>query len=346
MGIRYSVQPWFSECVHLFDWRMEAAPAPPHAMQARDPAVLYPPTLLTTQRLSDLFDPARTSYPWHRLPPPQQQQQLPSPQSQQQVPTAAWSVSTVVASGSTGGARPVYSAPPQPRSMQSLSGSTPPLSAEHTKRIFEFVRARDVQRATEQRKTGWFERVGMALGTTTASTVTFAWLREHDVTLEDLIVICNIPVTDLYQAHIVRTVEDLQQLGFAMPMLTANRMCLNVQQMSMCFHIHSAHPLVTSMNLSILFEAANRYQPFTADELLTLGVTADSLLADMSHDADPRALGLCGLSASDWLALGLDAERIRTIRLTASQCRSLGDGWRPDLVARQWELGDAWLAKR
>lgn len=294
-----------------------------------DPAALYPPTLLPTDRLAALFDPSREAYPWHRLP------------VSSSAPVSIPAASQLPRSPPPSLAASPITVPVRP--LQTMSSVPHALQNEVTKRIFDFVRARDSGRTAEARKTGVFERLGMALGTAEASSVTFEWLKSHDVTLRNLIKDCQVPVTDLYQAHIVRSVADLQQLGFDMTLLTANRLCLNVQQVNMCFGINSAHPLVTGMRIVHL---VHTHPAFTIDELLTLGVTAEMLLQDATEDMDPRILSYCGLKAQDWNALELAPEMLRKLKLKASHCRSMGAGWDAAEVARLWNLGADWLAGR
>lgn len=321
---------------------MEVASAPD------DPAHLYPPTLLPTAELAVLFSPARTAFPWHRIPaapaPASRGADMPVPPPPPPLPhDQVARVPSVV---------PVAAAPPA-RAIQSITGGAPALSIEHTNRILDFVRKRDAAiPVAEQRSTGALERFGMAASTLFRAAeprhITLDWLVQHRVTLRDLIVSMEIAVTDLYQAHIVRTVPDLLALGFEMALLTVNRRCLNVQQVAMCFGLTYATlrdyaPLRTFGLLSLLHTTPS----FTVDELLTLGVSADALLADANGTLDtsinPRLLGFTGLTPAEWVALGLAAEHVLALKLTVRDARAMGKGWEPETVASVFGLDAAWL---
>lgn len=310
-----------------------------------DPARLYPPSVLPTETLAVLFDPARTAFPWHRLPPP---------------PTSASSapVPIISAGDSPGMGSGVPSIAPVPAQasrppMQYMSGNVPALSLEHTKRIFDHVRTRDAATVEPQaRSTGVWERFGMAtsslLGSAEPRTVTLSWLTQHRVTLRNLIKDCNIAVTDLYQAHIARSIDDLVALGFDMPLLTVNRTCLNVQQVAMCFRLNYAaalaHPKLRTFGLLELVRADPK---FTVDELLTLGVTADALLNDendvLDTSTEPKMLSFAGLTPAEWVMLGLTKEQLLALKVTPRVARSMGKAWEPNLVAAAWHLDAAWL---
>jgi hypothetical protein len=58
-----------------------------------------------------------------------------------------------------------------------------------------------------------------------AQSITKHWLRDHGLTLRDLVADAKIPITDLKKAGIVQTFEDMLDLGFKTEDLTANTRC-------------------------------------------------------------------------------------------------------------------------
>jgi hypothetical protein len=304
------------------------------------PNALYPPTLLATAKLAELFDPTRVSFPWHRLPvPPTATVASSAPLLEPDAP---------IHNGVNAANRPMPYEMVQGtggmQSMQSMSHTTQPLSPELTKKIFDFVRTRDAARVADKRSTRMFERFSMAIGAADPRTVTTAWLKQHEVTLQNLIVDCQVSVIDLYKARIIASDRELIDFGFTLAMLTLNPRCLNVQQVNICFHINSTHPLIVNLRVSDLLKIN---PPLGVDDLLTLGATAESLLTGYrAETTDARILAYCGLTATDWQLLGITREQLLALKLTPSHCRDMGAGWEAAEVAKTFAFDAAWLASR
>lgn len=180
--------------------------------------------------------------------------------------------------------------------------------------------------------------------------ITLKWLLDRGVRLRELVSVANIPVTDLYRAGIARTLNDLVALGFRPHDLTVNRACFNVNQLVSVFradyHVLHDCDACGGFNFVTIMHTIPR---FTSDELQTLGVTAADLLLEpdgtFSPETDCRILIMAGFSMEEWRDVGLTAEILERMHVTAQVARTKLV-WDPTRVASVFGMPEGWLSKR
>jgi hypothetical protein len=293
------------------------------------PDAQHPIALLPTAQLQLIFDPMR-SRSWH----------------------AVASTPMGVPDGYAGPEpepAPARVRAPPPRAMSSLTAS----AVTRTFKPLTQEQVNAIQRVIQEKQTGpaagGFGTFvsGMVKSAVAPMDVSFAWVKKHGLTVRDLVVSARVPMTDLFVANIVRSFDDLLELGFKTVDLTANPQCFTSAHLRQFFNVTYAHLRDCSacggLTLSTLLVAS---PPFTADDLATLGVTARDLLAGADGQIAPSVeypvLQTVPFTMDDWLALGLDAQTLIDLKLTAMGAkRHLR--WDPAVVQRSFGLPVEWL---
>ena len=176
--------------------------------------------------------------------------------------------------------------------------------------------------------TSIFDRISDSLGLKTTSNVAkidLDTLVNNEMTLEILIEDCEIPISNLRQANIVSTFQDLMALGFTPMDLTRDRKLFNVGTLKTLFD--ADYKTMRKYNVPIDIEHIMKGK-FFASELQTLGFTFEHMIQEKGIGRSQ--LHALNFSLSDLINLGLEYHHLRILDITKKRAlspRPDGFGW-------------------
>lgn len=182
--------------------------------------------------------------------------------------------------------------------------------------------------------TSFFDRISDSLGLKTTSNVAkidLDTLVNNEMTLEILIEDCEIPISNLRQANIVTTFQDLLALGFTPMDLTRNRQLFNVGALKTLFD--ADYKTMRKYQVPIDVEHIMKGK-FVASELQTIGFTFEDMIEEKGIGRSQ--LHALNFSLSDLMNLGIEKKHLRKLRITKEQAispRPDGFGWDEETYA-------------
>jgi hypothetical protein len=176
--------------------------------------------------------------------------------------------------------------------------------------------------------TSLFDRISDSLGLKTTSNVAkidLDTLVNNEMTLEILIEDCEIPISNLRQANIVSTFQDLLALGFTPMDLTRDRKLFNVGTLKTLFD--ADYKTMRKYNVPIDIEHIMKGK-FVASELQTIGFTFEYMIQEKGIGRSQ--LHALNFSLSDLINLGLENQHLRILDISKRRAlspRPDGFGW-------------------
>ena len=171
--------------------------------------------------------------------------------------------------------------------------------------------------SNNNREPGLFERAGLIASLypskTNLAQINKRFLMQHQMTINELLTVCEVPITDLWKAGITRCYRDLQDLKFQMRDLTVNKECFKADHMVQLFQMNARTLAIDLEDLLVC--------KFTPAELVTLQFS----LPDMIEQGQIRAQHLkpIGYSLEDLILLGFSREHLKMLNIGPQLARDL-----------------------
>lgn len=140
------------------------------------------------------------------------------------------------------------------------------------------------------------------------------FLMKHNMSINILILDCNVPITNLRAAGIITSYEDLCDLGFEPQDLNINRELFNVGHMVQLFKMNA-----TSMDFGLEELLTCKFCPA---DLLTLQFSLPGLIEDRGIQA--KHLKALNYSLPDLMSLGFNRSHLQLLNINPTQM-----GWAP-----------------
>jgi hypothetical protein len=163
-------------------------------------------------------------------------------------------------------------------------------------------------------------------------------LVKNGVTLGVLIEECGVAISNLRQANILNTFEDLLDLGFCAEDLTRNRLLFSCQSFKQVFKA-DYHTMVRH---GVPFDVSHLLKcKFTPQELDTLNYSLDTLIQAGGIDRD--LLMKLNFSLADLVQLHFRGEHLKMLKISrrlATAPRPRGFGWSADDLSLITDVSD------
>jgi hypothetical protein len=162
--------------------------------------------------------------------------------------------------------------------------------------------------------TTFFDRISDSLGLKTVSNVqkiNMDVLKSNGVTLEVLIDECEVSITNLKQANILSTFQDLLELGFTPMDLTRNRLLFNCGTLKTLFN--ADHNTLIKYGVPIDVEHLIRGK-ILSSELQTLGFSFDNMINEKGIGRDQ--LKTLNFPLRDLMNLGFEKRHLKKLHIT------------------------------
>lgn len=176
--------------------------------------------------------------------------------------------------------------------------------------------------------TSFFDRISDSLGLKTTSNVAkidLDTLVNNEMTLEILIDDCEIPISNLRQANIVTTFQDLLALKFTPMDLVRNRQLFNAGTLKTLFDADYKTMRKYQVPIDIVHIMKGK---FLSSELQTLGFNFEQMIDE--GGIGRSQLHALNFSLSDLINLGIEKKHLVKLKITKEQAlspRPDGFGW-------------------